>query len=235
MSSYEALADHYDIWAREVADDIDFYVQHAVEAGGPVVELGVGTGRIAIPTALAGVRVIGVDSSARMLELCARRAADEGVADLLDLRLGTFQQPPVEEGVRLVTCPFRSFLHLLEDGDRRQALAAVHSILLPHGRFVLDGFAPWPEDTGSPADDWVERAPGILEQRRVDLERRIIDVTLRTSSGDAKLRLGWLERDEWRALLEETGFRIRACYGAFDLRPCSESISQSVWVAEKMG
>src|SRR5947209_3771821 len=83
--------------------------------GAPVVELGVGTGRIAIPTAAAGIRVIGIDSSRGMLDICAEQAALAGVAALLDLRVGDLVAPPVGERVPLVTCPFRSYLHLRDD------------------------------------------------------------------------------------------------------------------------
>src|SRR5215211_6619837 len=87
-SPYDRIAELYDPWSRSVVEDVDFYVELAAEAGGTVVELGIGTGRIAIPTAQAGVPVIGVDSSAAMLDVCRRAAADAGVAQLLDLRLG---------------------------------------------------------------------------------------------------------------------------------------------------
>ena len=60
-SPYDRIARIYDPWSVSVTEDVDFYASLAVEAGSPVVELGVGTGRIAVPTALAGVRVIGVD------------------------------------------------------------------------------------------------------------------------------------------------------------------------------
>ena len=98
-------------------------------SGGPVVELAVGTGRIAVPTAVAGIRVIGVDSSPGMLEVCRQRAELAGVSELLDLRLGDLEAPPVEERVALVTCPFRSFLHLLDDDARLRALAAARELL----------------------------------------------------------------------------------------------------------
>src|SRR5687768_10484045 len=104
-SPYDAIAELYDPWSRSVTEDVGFYVAEARKAGGPVVELGVGTGRIAVPIAEAGVRVIGVDSSARMIEACGKRAAAAGVE--LDLRLGDLKAPPVDpgEGMRAVLCP----------------------------------------------------------------------------------------------------------------------------------
>src|SRR5215212_9508439 len=96
---YDAIARVYDPWSVSVTEDVAFYVGLAVESGGPVVELGVGTGRIAIPTAAAGVRVIGVDSSPGMLAVCREHAELAGVSDLVDLRLGDFRDPPVTERV----------------------------------------------------------------------------------------------------------------------------------------
>src|SRR3954454_2327807 len=113
MSSYDTIARLYDPWSRSVTEDVAFYLEEARKAKAPVVELGVGTGRIAVPIAADGIRVIGVDSSPGMLEVCRERAAAEGVAQVLHLRLGDLRSPPVEERVRLVTCPFRAYLHLL--------------------------------------------------------------------------------------------------------------------------
>ena len=76
-------------------DDVAFYVEQARASGGPVVELGVGTGRVAVPIARAGVRVIGIDMSAEMLERCRLQAEQAGVTDLIDLRLRDFRSPPV--------------------------------------------------------------------------------------------------------------------------------------------
>ncbi len=119
VSSYDAIAELYDEWSTSVIEDIDFYVAEALKAEGSIVELGIGTGRIALATADAGVPVIGVDSSAGMLGVARRRAAEQvGVAELLDLREGDFRRPPVTERVELVTAPFRSLLHLHTDADR---------------------------------------------------------------------------------------------------------------------
>ena len=100
---YDRIARIYDPWSASVTEDIGFYVDHALAAGGPVVELAVGTGRIAVPTALAGVPVIGVDQSPGMLEVAREYAKRAGVADLVDLRVGDLREPPVTERARLVT------------------------------------------------------------------------------------------------------------------------------------
>src|SRR5713101_3987969 len=138
VSAYDSIARLYDPWSTGVIEDISFYVEEALASGGLVVELGVGTGRIAIPTAAAGVHVIGVDSSPGMLEVCGERAREAGVAERLDLRLGDLRRPPVDERVLLVTCPFRAYLHLATDEERLEGLAAARGLLRPGGRLVFD-------------------------------------------------------------------------------------------------
>ena len=133
-SLYDPIARLYDPWSVSITEDVEFYVELALEAGGPVVELGVGTGRIAVPTAAAGVRVIGVDSSRGMLEVCAEAAATAGVAHLVDLQVrATLRAPPVSERVRLVTCPFRAYLHLHTAEERLRALRAARELLAARG------------------------------------------------------------------------------------------------------
>ena len=232
MSVYDAIAALYDPWSRSVVEDVGFYVDEALAAGGPVVELGVGTGRIAVPTAQAGVPVIGVDSSAEMLGVCRERAKAAGVSQLVDLRLGDLRRPPVTERVRLVTSPFRSFLHLESDEARREALAAARELLEAGARLVFDVFAPSPEDVDRTHDRWLEREPGIWERARWDRERRTFDLSVRGESGETTMRLAWLPVDEWRALLEEAGFEIVALYGWFDRRRYDGG-EDMVWVARR--
>src|SRR6185437_13009433 len=95
MSAYDAIARLYDPWSRSVVEDVGFYVEEAVRSGGPVLELGVGTGRIAVPVAAAGIHVVGVDTSEGMLGIADAQAELAGVADLIDLRRGDMRDPPV--------------------------------------------------------------------------------------------------------------------------------------------
>ena len=234
MSSYDPIAELYDPWSRGVVEDVSFYVAEAVAMGGPVVELGVGTGRIAIPTALAGVPVIGVDDSERMLAVCRRGAEEAGVAELLDLRLGDLRRPPVAERVRLVTCPFRALLHLRSDEERLEVFAAVHALLEPGGRFVFDVFAPSREDVAATNGRWLEREPGIWERADWDVETRQLTLSVRGRSGATRMALAWLPAAEWRALLEQAGLEIVACYGWFDRSPYAGG-EDSVWIARVPG
>ena len=232
MSLYDSIARLYDPWSVSVTEDVGFYVDLALRAGSPVVELGVGTGRIAVPTAAAGVRVIGVDSSRGMLEVCAEAAATAGVSHLLDLRVGDLLDPPVEERVRLVTCPFRAFLHLQTDDERLRALGAARDLLEPDGRLVFDVFRPGPEDIAETNGRWLEREPEIFERADWDTERRRLTLSVRGPDGSTTMELAWLSPEEWASLIERAGFEVEAHYGWFDRRPYVGG-EDSVWIARR--
>ena len=209
-------------------EDVAFYLEEARRSGGPIVELGVGTGRIAVPLGADGIHVIGIDSSRAMLEVCARRAALAGVT--LDLRVGDLREPPVTERVPLVICPFRSLLHMHTDEDRLSVLGAAHDLLVPGGRFVFDVFAPDAADIAQTNDRWLEREPGIFEHAVWDESARTLTLTVRDDERQTTMALAWLSPGEWRGLLERAGFEIEACYGWFDRSPYAGR-EDTIWVA----
>ena len=234
MSLYDAIARLYDPWSRSVTEDISFYVAEArCVSPGAVVELGVGTGRIAVPVAAEGIRVIGVDSSAGMLEVCRERVESAGVEELVDLRLGDLRAPPVSERVGLVICPFRSYLHLRTDEERLDALRAARELLVPGGRLVFDVFAPGDDDIAETDGRWLEREPEIFERADWDTNTRTLTLSVRGPSGEATMALAWLSADEWRALLERAGFGVDALYGWFDRRPFRGG-EDMVWIARRV-
>jgi ubiquinone/menaquinone biosynthesis C-methylase UbiE len=101
MSWDEAFACRYDEWSAHMTEDVAFYVELAREAEGPLVELAIGNGRVAIPVAQAtGRSVIGIDSSPAMLEQARTRAAVAGVE--LDLREGDMRELTLDEPAALI-------------------------------------------------------------------------------------------------------------------------------------
>lgn len=232
-SPYDGIAELYDPWSRSVTEDIPFYVAEARKSGGPVVELGVGTGRIAIPTAAAGIPVIGVDSSAGMLEVCRRQADAAGVMGLLDLRVGDIADPPVTERVPLVTCPFRSYLHLADGPARLEALRAARELLTPGGRLIFDVFSPRRDDIETTHGRWIERESGIFERADWDSEARTLRLSVRGPGGESTMQLAWISASEWRGALDQAGFEVERVYGWFDYRPLRRSDEDVVFVARR--
>lgn len=231
-SPYDAIARLYDAWSSSVTEDVDFYVEEALRAGGPVVELAVGTGRIAVPIARAGINVIGIDTSAEMLGLCRQAAESAGVAQLVDLRLGDLRDPLVSERVELVICPFRSYLHLRTEADRLAALRAARDLLRPSGRLVFDVFAPGQDDIEDTDGRWIEREPGIWERADWDSATRTLDLSVRDETRHSTMSLAWLSPLEWAGLIERAGLSVEACYGWFDRRPYAGG-EDTVWIARR--
>jgi SAM-dependent methyltransferase len=230
MSAYDRIARLYDPWSASVVEDVAFYLERARATGGPVVEFGVGTGRIAVPLASDGLRVIGVDLSAGMLEVARERAELAGVE--LDLRLGDFRSPPVEGPVPLVIAPFRSLLHMETDADRRTVLQAVHRLLGPGGLFVFDVFSPGADDIAETHGRWLEREPGIFERADWDEHRRRLVLRVRGEGMESELSLAWISISEWRELLGGEGFVVDQVYGWFDGRPWSGH-EDAIWVCRR--
>ena len=122
--------------------DVDFYVDLARAAGGPILELGCGTGRILLPIARAGCRIVGLDLAELMLAKCREKLAREPreVRERVRLVPASMADFDLGETFRLVTTPFRSFQHLRSVDEQLACLRAAHRHLVPGGRLVLDLF-----------------------------------------------------------------------------------------------
>src|SRR5689334_10575272 len=112
---YASIADLYDyVVPYRTRQDIDFFVDAATASRGPVLEVGCGSGRVLIPTARAGIDVVGLDLSPRMLDICRKRLSEEPEAVRSRVRLaqGDMRHFDLEQTFSLATIPFRPFQHL---------------------------------------------------------------------------------------------------------------------------
>ena len=145
-AEYGFTSEFYDhMEAYSSRPDVGFFVELAQESRGPVLEVGCGTGRVLIPTARAGVEIVGLDLSPSMLAVCREGLAAEPAevqarvqlveADMRDFDLG--------REFALATIPFRPFQHLTTVEDQIACLHAIHRHLRPGGRLVLDIFNPY--------------------------------------------------------------------------------------------
>jgi len=228
VSDYDAFAPVYDELASVMTEDVPFYVELAAAARGPVVELAVGTGRVAIPIVeRTGRRVIGIDVSPEMLELARRHAAEAGVE--LDLRLGDMTELALEEPTDLVICPFRAMLHLRGHDARVEVMRRVRAALVPGGRFAWNAFVFDQSIADEIAGVWRDQG-GVRSRSTYDLAERRIDLELENG---ASVQIWWVDREEWEAAIAEAGLELEALYGWFDRRQFDDASLEFVYVARR--
>ena len=227
MSYYDPFAADYDIWAADMTEDVPFYVGLAKEADGPIVELAVGNGRVAVPVALeTGRRVIGIDRSAAMLAQ-ARIRAEQAGADLV-VREEDMRDFVLDDPAALVYCPFRSMLHLPTWHDKRQVFERVAASLAPGGRFAWNVFC-FDHAIAARLDGEHQQEPIPHTLRYAPGDNRI-DITL---DAGGQISLWWATRSEWEGLIDAAGLDLEALYGWFDRRPFDDESREFVWVVRK--
>lgn len=227
MSYDEAFAHRYDEWSADMTADIPFYVQLAKEADGPVVELAIGTGRVAVPVAQAtGRRVIGIDSSPAMLRQ-ARALASQAAVEL-DLIEGDMRNLALDEPAALIYCPYRALLHLPTWADRRRTFERVAASLRPGGRFAWNAFA-MDHRVATRLDGQHEKHP-VPHTNLYSVGENRIDIVL---DGGARSSLWWATKNEWLGLIDVAGLELEALYGGFAWEPFTDDSHEYVFVVRK--
>jgi len=227
MSWDEGFADRYEEWSARMTADVAFYVELAREVDGPLVELAVGNGRVAIPVAQAtGQRVIGIDSSPAMLEQARVRAADAGVE--LDLHKADMRDFHVDEPAALIYCPFRALLHLATWADRRRTFEHIAASLRPDGRFAWNAFAF--DHHVAVRNDGAHQEEPVSHTIRYSIGDNRIDIT---RDDGATSSLWWATKNEWLGLLDIAGLELEALYGGFAREPFTDDSREYVFVARR--
>lgn len=225
----EELSNFYDEWAAQMTLDIPFYVELAREARGPVVELAVGDGRVAIPVAEAIRRpVIGIDTSPSMLARGRERARTAGVE--LDLRRADMRDLALDKPAALIYCPARALLHLPTWADRRRTFERVAAALEPDGRFAWNAFA-FSHHFAAELDG-VRRERPVPHVNRYHVGDNRVDIVLESGSTSS---LWWATKNEWLGLIDVAGLELEALYGGFAREPFTKDSTEYVFVTRKPG
>lgn len=253
-ASGAALARLYDVDVAEDPGDLDLYLALAARTGGPILELAVGSGRLAVPLALAGYAVTGVDRDPAMLDR-ARVAADRtgtrraGGLTLIDGDLLGLDLPDAG-GFRLGLIALNSFLLLASRDAQRDALRTLARHLAPGGLAVVDVWQPDADDlarfdgrlileyAGRPTDGG--RVVTKLGSATHDPSTQTVTLTTiydegRPGEPPARWvrtdRLRLVSADELRALAEDVGFEIETVAGGYGLEPAGPGGERAILVA----
>jgi SAM-dependent methyltransferase len=244
---YAGVAELYDhVVPYRERKDVAFFVEQARGAEGPVLELGCGSGRVLVPTARAGVEIVGLDSSPAMLSVCREKLAREPAEVRSRARLveGDMRRFELGRTFALVTIPFRPFQHLLTVEDELACLAGIQRHLAADGRLVLDLFNPslpllvderGLEEGGEEPEFAMEDGRRVIRRLRTvsrDLFSQVLDQELVYYVTDPggneerivhRFRMRYLFRFEAEHLLARAGFRVEAVYGDFAGTPYGET------------
>src|SRR5580765_2384908 len=224
----EGFARVYDEWSAGMTADVPFYVDLARSASdGPIVELAVGSGRVAIPVAQAtGRDVIGIDASPAMLELARADATEAGVR--IDLRLGDMRDLVLDEPAALIYCPYRALLHLPTWSDRRRVFERVAASLRPGGRFAWNVFV-FDHRIAAEYDERHKSQP-VPHILRYDVVDSRIDIVLDDGGTSS---LWWATKNEWLGLIDVAGLELEALYGGFENEPFGDDSREYVFVTRR--
>jgi SAM-dependent methyltransferase len=234
----EAMADVYDDWYAEVSDVEGTVARLAALAGdGPVLELGIGTGRLALPLAAAGVEVHGIDASPAMVE---RMHAKPG-ADAIRTTVGDFaaELPRTDGGYAVVFVAFNTLFNVVAPGAQERCLALVAEAVRPGGAFVVEAVVPGDADVQSGVD---VRSVGADEVVLSVFKRSgpTVDGSFVSLSPAGGVRLRpWSIRprtpDELDAMAEAAGFDRESRHAGWRDEPFDDDADRHVTVYRRRG
>ena len=257
ITNYDA--DVYEVMhPGSLQGDIEWYRQKAVASGGPVLELGAGTGRITIPVAEAGIRVTALDLEEGMLAKLRQKIAalPEEARGRVTALQGDMRTCALDAVFALVIVPFRAFLHNLTFEDQLATLSRAHDHLRPKGELALNVFHPsleymaafagqqagkwrWAGTRGLPDGGFVV----FSESSRYNTGRQRARSMIRTEQFRAdgslssthmmRLELAYLYPGDIRLLLERSGFELIGISGDFTGRPFERDGDELVVEARK--
>jgi SAM-dependent methyltransferase len=260
FESYATIADLYDyVGLYRDRPDVRFFVDEAASAGGPILELGCGTGRVLIPTARAGLTVVGLDGSPHMLRVCRERLDAEPTAVRDRVRLVEADMRAFDLGgerFTLVTVPFRPFQHLVTVDDQLACLSCIREHLVDDGTLILDLFNPsldllvnrplgelYGEEPAfsTPDGRCVVRRHRIVRHDRFNQitdGELVYDVTHpdgRRETVTHAFRTRYVFRFEAEHLLARAGFRVDAIYADYDRRPYGSTYPGELVIVARKG
>jgi len=252
IQAMNRVATFFDSDYADFDDDLPVLEAYAARTGGPLLELGCGTGRALVPLAQAGYDVTGVELSPAMLARAQARAEAAGVADRVRLIQGDYTTAPLAGPYKFAFIVMNTFLHLPDREAQLAALRHWRENLAPRGLLLIDVFHPdvaqlaaldgrmewdktWQDpETGETIMKFVTRTLDVAEQTmHVTLiyEAVAADGQVRRTLVPFDARYLW--RFEGELLLEQAGYAVEAVYGDWDMGPFENTSDRMIFVARR--
>jgi SAM-dependent methyltransferase len=248
-AAYDAWADYYDLMDRDLAPFVEFYRSLLTDRTQAALELGCGTGTIAVAIAqqwrqqgggAASRKIIGIDGSSRMLEIARTRDPS------IEWVFGDIRTPPVRGPFDFIFCCFNTLQLLLEDGDLAKTFAAVHRLLAPEGRFAFDIYQPnipylsivQNNRLAKSVTDQLGRNLEVREDTVYDPDTRLLNVSWRLldqakpdeTLASTRYNLRQYFPVEVERQLSGAGLVVHERYGDFDRSPLTEHSRKQILI-----
>lgn len=256
MAGFDCWAPYYDLIHQGLPGDVEFYVGQGIRRGGEALEIGCGSGRIALPLAMSGVNVTGVDNSAQMLALCRARkrkiGATPGKLKLLKRDMAGFDLGATFDYIIMA---YRTFMHMLTPEAQHNCLTTIHRHLAEDGLFIMDTWLPRLAALRGLHGLEALRPAGRIEipdtsrcmvhyhssrydegQQLLSEEHLLQEVDKSgtvLSTVTLPLLRAWTTPRELHNLLRLCGFESHAVFGDFDCNPINASSDEMIWVLKK--
>ena len=256
-NEFDDWAPYYDLIHDGQDGDAEFYVGNALKMAGDTLVAGCGSGRIALPMAMGGLDVVGLDISLPMLDICrARQAALGSIRGRLALVQADARAFALRRKFDFIVLPYRVFMHLLTPADRSCALTCLHQHLKDGGTLMLDLWSPNRSERAVLREENGKGRQFVAEYKLADKTRlrQFCATTVDEEAGhfvekhvlkevDEKGRImhtsnvtltrAWLSATRMKALLATHGFNINAILSDFDARPWKPGQSTMIYVLGK--
>ncbi|MBI5566440.1 MAG: class I SAM-dependent methyltransferase [Chloroflexi bacterium] len=249
MSNYDSFAEVYDLFYADLEDDLEMYLGFAERTGGPILEIGAGTGRVALALAEAGHSVVGLELSDDMRAIAQQKIAEAQLADRVRMIAGDMRRFKLDQHFGLVIAPINTFLHNLTLDDQLATLSSIKKHLRPGGLLVLDCFNPDPAhaaddrrlilqrnvidpDTGEAAQLWLTRSTDWGQQLQdITYFADCVDAAGQVTRSILTTQFRFIFRHEMQLLLKLGGFDLKEVYGSYDLEPFDTGSDKLIAVA----
>lgn len=249
MNDYTSFAELYDLFYDDFAEDIEMYLGFAERTGGSILEIGSGTGRVALALAEDGHHVVGLELSEAMRAVAQRKADRAQLTDRVEFIAGDMRRFKLDRHFGLIIVPINTFLHNLTVEDQLASLACFKKHLRPGGLLVLDCFNP---DPAHAADDRrlivqrsiIDRDTGqaamLMLSRATDWGQQLQEITYLIDRPDQNgmiqravlpATFRFIFRHELHLLLKLGGFDLKEVYGTYELDPFEAGSDKLIGVA----
>lgn len=242
FKTYDLLADVYELWSTGDSAynaSFKFYVSQLKNMESPIVELGIGTGRIAFELSLRyHKKIIGIDESARMLEIVQSKYRDRHMEEYIELYREDIASFSLVNKANAIYLPFRTIGHLLKRNEVYELFRRVYDNLNPQGYFIFDHYIFYEKWAKEHNKQRIRMYAGdellIEDYYDYDFKKQIMNCRIYVNDEEkSHFFFSYQQPEYYLELLDKTGFTVKQMYGDFDCTPFDEDACDQIYICQR--